>query len=933
MFVVWWTLLLALPSNATPIDSLKLALQQDSIVQEKIYMHLDNTCYFAGDTVWYKAYVVRADDLHPTDMSRLLYVELLTPEGFVIERQHVVVNNAGEAVGQFAINDTLYSGYYELRAYTVWQLNFDNYERMYEKRNSEHFYHKGLQREFYTDYQGLYSRVIPIYEHDSREDFDKYIVPAPRRRAAKPKTGINVAFFPEGGNLVVGLKSRLAFEVTDAYGQPLKLDGKTDRGLKFTANDDGRGVVYYTPTGSSEKVRFNYKDETYSFSIPDAERTGCVLEYDFKSNKVTAHSSGVGIAAVAVNCRGKNVVFRDMQSCNNYTLNIADLHLPTGVNEVIVYDSDAKPLASRLLFVNNHDVGERLDLNLTYANGEALTDKSIAPYSKMSVSVNFPSGFVGGASLSVRDNVTDSPSYDDGNMLTDMLLAGDLKGFVAHPSYYFESNDNEHRHRLDLLLMIQGWHKYATPDTIRFEPEKTLVYYGIVHKALDDYQSLDDFDNLSIAQDVDGDFVTRNSNVTIGTATGTSDNNNQANNQTNVANNEVTETNNEPTQTASSGNSQSTGNDDGDDATLSEKDELRRDRKLGKKILVEAEIEKGNQSAGVIVPTDAYGNFKFQIPPFYDKAILFVTAYAQRDSAKKTLLGIRDKSFANSDAAPDYYIQQKLPFPVFSQPYSWYQTHEPKPEDNDSIDQFADGTQNFGLDKVNVLTEVKVKSRRRRSLRDFDLSRPVLKFDVYDLYNLVTDRGLSYGMYEFQQFPQQATTALFGNMGRVSPKRIAASVDGINFYRNYESSMGESAKSENISDWALRNKLKFKRLQSVRIYTDYNMRDGTGDDIGNRGEADVMLQFDNIPDDGTRYTYSVRRYIMDGISYPEKFYSPDYSNAVPKTPNDYRRTLYWNPNVRPNQEGKFNATFFTGSRSSKLKTSVSGLSATGEILE
>ena len=41
-------------------------------VQEKVYLHLDNNCYYRGEEIWYKAYVVRADDNQFTDMSRLL---------------------------------------------------------------------------------------------------------------------------------------------------------------------------------------------------------------------------------------------------------------------------------------------------------------------------------------------------------------------------------------------------------------------------------------------------------------------------------------------------------------------------------------------------------------------------------------------------------------------------------------------------------------------------------------------------------------------------------------------------------------------------------------------------------------------------------------------------------------------------------------------
>ena len=82
------TIILCLCSVAkgAPIDDLETMLRDNSQVQEKIYVHTDNSAYFVGDTLWYKAYVVRADDLSPTDMSKLLYVELLTPDGYLVER-------------------------------------------------------------------------------------------------------------------------------------------------------------------------------------------------------------------------------------------------------------------------------------------------------------------------------------------------------------------------------------------------------------------------------------------------------------------------------------------------------------------------------------------------------------------------------------------------------------------------------------------------------------------------------------------------------------------------------------------------------------------------------------------------------------------------------------------------------------------------------
>ena len=58
------------------LDSIQRLLA-DAPIQEKVYLHLDNNCYYRGEEIWYKAYVVRADNNQYTDMSRLLYVELV----------------------------------------------------------------------------------------------------------------------------------------------------------------------------------------------------------------------------------------------------------------------------------------------------------------------------------------------------------------------------------------------------------------------------------------------------------------------------------------------------------------------------------------------------------------------------------------------------------------------------------------------------------------------------------------------------------------------------------------------------------------------------------------------------------------------------------------------------------------------------------------
>ena len=101
-------------ASASPeTDSLYRKVQGFGIglPQEKVYLHLDNTCYFVSDTIWYKGYVTRSDKGTLTDLSKILYVELLTPDGFLVERQQLEMPN-GTANGAFTLTDSLYAGYY-----------------------------------------------------------------------------------------------------------------------------------------------------------------------------------------------------------------------------------------------------------------------------------------------------------------------------------------------------------------------------------------------------------------------------------------------------------------------------------------------------------------------------------------------------------------------------------------------------------------------------------------------------------------------------------------------------------------------------------------------------------------------------------------------------------------------------------------------------
>ena len=171
--------------------------------QEKVYLHLDNTCYFLGDTLWYKGYVMRSDRGTLTDLSKILYVELLTPDGYSVERQQLEMED-GTAHGMFVLKDTLYAGYYELRAYTRWMLNFGQCEYPHVRISEDLFYSKKMAKEFFRDYEKLYSRVFPVYDKPGEAgDFVKDMTLRPMRRyyktPKKKKPEVDLRFYPEGG--------------------------------------------------------------------------------------------------------------------------------------------------------------------------------------------------------------------------------------------------------------------------------------------------------------------------------------------------------------------------------------------------------------------------------------------------------------------------------------------------------------------------------------------------------------------------------------------------------------------------------------------------------------------------------------------------------------------------------------------------------------
>lgn len=868
-------------------------------VQEKIYVHTDNSCYFIGDTLWYKAYVVRSDNLHPTNLSKLLYVELLNPDGIVVERQHVIIGENSVTCGQFALPDSLYSGYYEIRAYTRWQLNFNVTERDYSVDDRWKFYSKQLAKDFFRDYEGLYSRVVPVYSKPSEAGnyVDRYMLNRPKQRVLKDKDFIVASFYPEGGTAVRGIPSKVAFEIKNNHGKGIDIEGKLSDGTALKTIYQGRGIFSYTPKDASTvKASFVYNGKEYSFSLPKAVEAGVALSLDPHSLKATFGAAGVTVAAYSVMCRGQLVKFERLAQGKN-TIDLEKVQCPTGINEIIIYDAQAQPVASRLFFVNNHDYGKEMDVTLMVDGNDVKRNTTITPYAQMILSSERKQDSeLQTFSVAVRDAQTDDRGYDDGNIMTDMLLSSELKGFVATPSYYFESDDKEHREALDLLMRVQGWRRYKQVEQYRYLPERSLTFEGVVGK-LPSTVAVLEIDDL---QDV-GKPATNVADIAFDTPTVEAESEEGGGEGiTEVA---------EP------------------DVEYADADGRSWAGRLRKQVLVEAELEYDGKSVGAITRTDNAGRFKINLPAYYDKAILFVKAYNISDSINKCMQSKKfDKSWADERSYPDYFVRRDMFFPIFSHPYSWYQVNSPElffvdEEDDEFIPEDSKLAGNHTLQTV-------VVKARRRGKRGIDMTKPAIVRDAYSLYNDLTDYGLSFGVFEMSRLPLAVSTYFFGNMGRRNQFNIRAMLEGTSFYRNYVPGVGEFDKPHTPA-YMLRN-LHLKRLKDIRVFADYELRTDSGD-VVDSNSPDVTLDFVPLADDATRYTYRDRRYILDGITYPEEFYSPDYSQAVPEEPKDYRRTLYWNPNAKLDADGKFSAIIYNNSRDTRVTISAAGLDSNGQM--
>ena len=442
--------------------------------QEKVYLHFDNTGYYAGDTIWFKAYTVTADEVKPTTLSRVLHVELLTPRGEVTDSRKLKIQD-GQCHGEFALPKDCKGGFYEVRAYTRAMLNFGDTH--------------------------IFSRVFPVYNEPEQagnyqeKEMDSFAGEKKERPEPEKADRVNLHFFPEGGHAVLGIPARVAFRATGKNGEDISVTGTLYNASRepvasLATIHQGMGVFEFTPQAQEYEATVNYEGKEYTIPFKDILSEGYTMNVDNLNPDLMRISVQKSEAlpndtiAVSVTCRGKLcTVEAFVLGKEPYAFRIPKEKLPAGCIQVTAFNATGDILAERLAFNTRNDM---------FVPIRVTQDKtSYKPFEEVNLQfdVHDPSGkpVETTFSLAVRDAATTPRTAYQDNILTDLLLSSDVKGYIQDPMQYFTDESRTTRTKLDLLMMVQGWRRYSwqqmagvKPIKIKHFAEEGLTLWGKV---------------------------------------------------------------------------------------------------------------------------------------------------------------------------------------------------------------------------------------------------------------------------------------------------------------------------------------------------------------------------------------------------------------------------------------------------------------------
>lgn len=525
-------------------------ITSDAGFSEKIYLDVASTIVTTDDGVWFKCLVTDADQI-PTQLSKILHVELIDFDEHIIDSKLLKIEK-GLSSGFFNLNEKLSSGRYQLRAYTEWNKNFgddfistvyvDIYKPKEVKENQQVIRSVVLSESISGEkilsakaYPSLlnskYKGKLKMYIH-TEDKTDSVVVKKEEDNGYNlnyvlPKNTINariefqldsvrvrnfdykkfnsysktividknyfdLQFFAEGGKLVNGLASKLAFKALDYNGKGKEVTGtivddKNDIIRSFASNSLGMGFVEFTPdiskTYHAEIV--GQDNVVYKYILPNIVKEGLVLQVKEEGSFIdlTINTNQKDLQEVYVKTMSKGV------NCGSFFLDFIDgkankkidkKRYPEGIVKIQIFGKQANIIAERLFF--NYKEENRLSLKTSltkniYKQREKTTiNINTKDKNKDPLTTNLSVLVINKALLGTSKNKQNS-------ILSYFLLNSELKGNIESPNYYFDKKNKDRRAAMDVLLLTQGFknYKYESPlSTEKFEflPENGLSISG-----------------------------------------------------------------------------------------------------------------------------------------------------------------------------------------------------------------------------------------------------------------------------------------------------------------------------------------------------------------------------------------------------------------------------------------------------------------------
>jgi hypothetical protein len=99
--------------------------------KEELFVRTDRDVYITGEQVWFKVYELNALTHAPSDLSKVIYLELLDKNNFPLMQVKVKKDNKSSSSG-FILPGNISSGNYIIRAYTNWMKNFPTDQFFYK---------------------------------------------------------------------------------------------------------------------------------------------------------------------------------------------------------------------------------------------------------------------------------------------------------------------------------------------------------------------------------------------------------------------------------------------------------------------------------------------------------------------------------------------------------------------------------------------------------------------------------------------------------------------------------------------------------------------------------------------------------------------------------------------------------------------------------